>query len=451
MTGSPALPRTITHRGGGWGPRALLAMLVAASFVGCKKEAPIDQAIALIDSDPKAAAAKLQEIHKAEPDNYDATFYLATAWHEAEEWEKAIPLFEEALGKPEAKATEGLIQDRLYTAYMALYEKASDPAAKAAALEKAAKLEEALGKRNIRANKKLMEARVAAFDQAVAEERFDDAIEVANSVRPLYVDKKDKRPLLKQIRDLREKSFMKAAHEAFATKVKPELVKNGNWEDASKRLLFSSEFVVPAKTEEGEWDEAAEGFEDGIKGRACVPLAAQLGQTVNSIAEASPFAAKLEEAYMNYYANEALRNMTHGWKTPHEAGAVRAEGEEWTYTCKMFLPLDTVIDNLYLVHREKLKKAKDGAADEPEEKDDAPAPTEAAPAPTEAAPAPTDGAPAPTDGAPAPTEAAPAPTDGAPAPTEAAPAPTDGAPAPTEAAPAPTEAAPAPTEAAPAP
>ncbi|GMV41178.1 MAG: hypothetical protein AMXMBFR64_28940 [Myxococcales bacterium] len=403
MVGSLGLLPSTTTRASGWSRRALLLLLVAAALPACKKEPPLDEAIALIDSDPKAAAARLEEIHKSDPSNYDALFYLATAWQEAEEWDKAIPLFEEALGKPEGKATEGLIKDRLYTAYMAQADKGGDVAIKTAALEKAAALEEELGKRNIRANKKLMEARVAAFDKAVEEERFDDAIEVANSVRKLYVDKKEKRPLLTRITELRKRSFLKKAYAAFHEKIKPDLAAKGNWEEGSARLLFASEFVVPPKTEEGEWDEAAAGFEEVAKGRACMPLAVQLGQTVNAIAEASPFGAKLEDAYMNYFANEASRTMASGWKTPHAADAVRAEGEEWAYTCKMFLPLETVIDNLYLVHREKEKQAKGGEGAKPAQAPEkAPAPEGAAPAPEGAAPAPEGAAPAPEGAAPAP-------------------------------------------------
>ncbi|NUN15094.1 MAG: hypothetical protein HUU55_15800 [Myxococcales bacterium] len=353
-----------------------VAVLSLCCVIACKKqEDPFDQALNTLETDPKAAIPLFLKLHEADPKAFEPLYYLGVAYHESSEHARSVESLEKALALPGAKGREAGIRTQMYEAYLALSKKSKDESEKSAALDKAAELEIALSLRNPEANKKVFERKKQEFDAAVAAGEFDKATEIAEAVQTLYVPAEDRRALKKQVPELHKKKFDSHFTKTFAETFEKDWTAKGMFDAPAQALIVSADFTVPPKGEDGSWDETAEGFDAAVENAACAAVFRNVGVHVNLVAKASLYGKELDEKYLNYFGNEALKTTKKGWKTQHQPGAVRAadrgdgQPEEWVYSCQMHLPLATIQQDLYLLYKQPPKDSDSGAnSGTPEEK-----------------------------------------------------------------------------------
>lgn len=356
-------------------------VVLLCCVVACKKqEDPFDQALTTLETDPKAAIPLFQKLHDADPKAFEPLYYLGVAYYESNDHTKSVESLEKALTLPGAKGREAGIRTQMYDAYLALSKRSKDESEKNAALDKAAELEIALSVRNPEANKRVFERKKQEFDAAVSAGEFDKAAEIAEAVQTLYVPAEDRRALKKQIPELHKRKFDDHFAKTFAETFEKDWTANGMFDAPARALVIGADFSVPPKGEDGSWDEMAEGFEAAVENAACATVFRNVGVQVNLVAKASLFGKELDEKYLNYFGNEALKTTKKGWKTPRQPGAVRAadrgdgQPEEWIYSCQMHLPLATIQQDLYLLYKQPPKDADSAAPDaaKPDEEKDEP-------------------------------------------------------------------------------
>ncbi len=325
-----------------WGSMVLGALLV----LGCGSKSPLEEAKALIQTEPEQAVRLLIGLQQDRPDDYEPIYLLGQAYEAKGDAEHAAEWYERAIQHPRGQKTKNLLGGKLYEAYRQLAERErKDPAKFEALVRKAAVLEQQLEKRNTVANEQLFLLLTARFDQAKAEKRFDDALRVAEEIGRLYYHKRKLAPYLKQIDALRKERQAHECLQAFETQIKPAWTADGTFDADQGLVKVASVFDVPAKPgPDGKFDPAAPTFADDVAAAACQGAREALAQRITQFADATPLRLQLTPENVQTYWAEASKRKQEGFEPPDADPRKRLKrGEKVAYRCGVAVPLEFVI------------------------------------------------------------------------------------------------------------
>ncbi len=320
---------------------ACLAVLMGAGCSGDK----IQKARRLVDTEPEKALELLGQAVNEKGESFDSLIYTGLTYEKLGRDAEAVAVYEKALTMPDAVSRPEPVPERL----LALYEKrhglVSDRNEKLALARRAAALEKTLKVARPWASTFLLDvissdmaaAGVAGDEQAVRK-LIDEGMELA-------VPTELKNSFGEKATAAMRQAFVVRAGVKFMESAAQELGRRGIFVSDDSRIVFSNDFVIPSEKSGPEFDPANPAFLANVRKGACVPLYAQLSETVSYL-EPILGLTGIDETGLNVAFETLYKNGAKAGFKAYGGASRKPNGQTWL--CEINVPLADFLASIFV-------------------------------------------------------------------------------------------------------